>query len=170
LSDFTFRSDTAISFAPSPASHTLTTPEKTRPLGSRGPSTSFIRVAQPTGGASSTPLPALLPPVPHGLSNKKRKRDSDAAATERSVEEEGNKENEAVDIADNARAVASPAKKRARVHAAVQQQQQQQQHQSVRAHASSSSTSPSRQLPVSKRKGVLSMSRLNVLARPKARR
>ena len=145
--DFTFRSEKTINFdTASPT--TVTSPGST------------IRHVRPSG--VSTPLPAFntLPPIPHGMSNKKRRRaESD---TEAEDEDEENVDPTAVNEVDEDQ----PRAKKQRMNASLEN--------------TADVPSPSKRPAGSRipkpgnakgkgRKGI-SLGRLNMLARPKERR
>ena len=144
--DFTFRSEKTINFdTASPT--TVTSPGST------------IRHVRPSG--ISTPLPAFntLPSIPHGMSNKKRRR----AESDTEAEDEENVDPTAVNEVDEDQ----PRAKKQRMNASLENT----------ADAPSPSKKPAAGSRIPKpgstkgkgRKGI-SLGRLNMLARPKERR
>ncbi|KAI9711453.1 MAG: hypothetical protein M1828_001911 [Chrysothrix sp. TS-e1954] len=136
--DFSFQPDQAITFAKPTDAQTTPTIRKVRPSNAGS-----IAVTSPSKLSS-------MPNVPHGLANKKRKRDSEEAPD--STEDKENTHGSAESPAKRARvdqAPSLPCTPQGRVKA-----------------------TPSRRLPQStgaKARGILSLSRLNALARPKDR-
>ena len=144
--DFTFRSEKTMNFdTASPT--TVTSPGST------------IRHVRPSG--ISTPLPTFnsLPPIPHGMSNKKRRRaDSDTEA-----EDEENVDPMTVNEASDDQ----PKTKKQRLNGSVEK--------SVNASTPSKKRAAGSKIPKlggTKEKGRMgiSLGRLNMLARPKERR
>ena len=144
--EFTFRSEKTMDFnTASPV--TVTSPGST------------IRHVRPSG--ISTPLPAFksLPPIPHGMSNKKRRRaDSDSEA-----EDEENVDPMVVDEVDNDQ----PKAKKQRMNGS--QEKLSDPVSPLKRHAAGSRIP---KLGGAKEKGRagISLGRLNMLARPKERR
>lgn len=138
--DFTFRSGKTISFGPK--SNT---------------SSSTIRPVRPSDASAvvrmSSPRLLELPNVPHGLSNKKRKHDSDIDETAEDKENEAEYPQE------------SPSK-RTKTTAHVDRGNTF----SINANIGKSMTPTASRLPKSKGRSVLSMARLNALSKPKERK
>ena len=166
--DFTFRADKAISFAPPPSANAAASSVVTTT-----PTIRKVRASDASGlvPASATKL-GDLPSVPHGLSNKKRKREE--PDSENQVQRAGpsaeDKENEAVDSAEKD---GSPVKRRKIT--AVNPRPAGNSSVSPKGGARSSSArflkrGPAQQKQRQKGKGVLSLRRLSELARPKDRK
>ena len=145
--DFTFRSEKTINFdTASPT--TLTSPGST------------IRHVRPSG--ISTPLPAFntLPSIPHGMSNKKRRR----AESDTEAEDEENVDPRAVNELDED----EPRPKKQRMNASLETAADAPPP-SKRPAAGSRIPKPGSSAKGKGRKGI-SLGRLNMLARPKERR
>lgn len=144
--DFTFRSEKTMDFnTTSPT--TVTSPGST------------IRHVRPSG--ITTPLPAFnsLPPIPHGMSNKKRRR----AESDTETEDEENVDPMAVDAVDDDQ----PKAKKQRMNTSREK--------TVEAPSPSKRPAAGSKIPKlggAKEKGRkgISLGRLNMLARPKERR
>ncbi|KAB8343189.1 hypothetical protein FH972_022779 [Carpinus fangiana] len=152
--DFTFRSNNVISFS--------------SPSKPKGASATIRKVPAnddyPAGSASVSQL-STLATIPHGLSNKKRKRDEGSGMSVAKKlfamsEESENKEN-SMDVADEDVAQQSPSKKPRFMSQAGTRVLS-----PVKAVSAPTKRSPQK----SKAKGVMTMSRLNALARPKERK
>lgn len=151
--DFTFRSDKTLPFSEGPSPVKVKTPT--------------IRQVRPSGITTPLPLFQNLPPIPHGMPNKKRRRvDSD----DEDVENIAPAALDAGLVADDddepraKRLKSSPSKKEdVKVRMGSKSKL-------GGAGASSTKVGGGKGKGKGKGKGVLSLSRLNMLARPKNRR
>ena len=144
--DFTFRSEKTMDFSTTSPT-TVTSPGST------------IRYVRPSG--ISTPLPAFttLPPIPHGMSNKKRRR----AESDTEAEDEENVDPRALDEANDHQ----PRSKKQRMNASLEK--------TTDAPSPSKRRAAGSRIPkpggaTEKGRMGISLGRLNMLARPKARR
>lgn len=149
--DFTFRADKTISFTPG------------------GRSTPTIRQVRASDTVAYANLYATaeklaqLPSVPHGLSNKKRKRESVDKVD--STDDKENKNSFASNKEDDDEEEMGKPTKRARMTLDTTPSKPA----ASKAKFPSSATAPSR-IPRHKSKGFLSLSRLNALSKPKERK
>ena len=147
--DFTFRAEQTINFSPSKVS---------------SPGSTTIRVVRPSG--LPTPMPGVfdvMPSIPHGMTNKKRKHDVDenedvAEAANPGAEQHGPGEDE-----DEGQ----PRAKKRRMHIASPSVQAKENNQSPLKRRFGTVASAGSRIP---KKGGMSLARLSALARPKERR
>ena len=147
--DFTFRAHQTIQFSPNKVS---------------SPCGSTIRVVRPSG--FPTPVPGtfdVMPSIPHGMSNKKRKHDfdesRDVAEAAKPSEEVGGPRDDQDD--------GQPRAKKQRMHLASSSVHAKETNQSPLKRRFGTGISGGSKIP---RKGAMSLARLSALARPKERR
>lgn len=161
--DFTFRSDNTISFSPKPTTPTIRR-VRVSDTAAFAPVSPNRNIATTLSKLSAAPTRhSDLPSIPHGISNKKRKRESEDVG----IKEEDKENEEMMDIDEKDEVDESP-KKRARMMttdekaADVKKPLAKPAGKLTRPSAAARSGS-------GQKKSFLSLSRLNALARPKGR-
>ena len=147
--DFTFRADQSIEFSPTSVS---------------SPGGTTIRVVRPSG--FPTPMPGafdVMPSIPHGMSNKKRKHDIDESEEVAEVAKLSREQDETGEDEDGC----EPRAKKQRMHIASPSVQARETNQSPLKRRFGTGASGGSKIP---RKAGMSLARLTALARPKERR